>query len=156
MLAARVGEVDGQARQIPVVEQRQQPAGDDIVVHDIGRLDQDSQAVQRGGACALSPWVEASYITALSNRVSMMIKHIVMWNVRGDSAAERSRNALALRREFESLRGCIPGLRTLEIGVDSSCIDYACDVVLYSEFDRSPRSTPMLRTRSSARAPRAR
>jgi quinol monooxygenase YgiN len=40
-----------------------------------------------------------------------------------------------LKRSFESLRGRIPGLLHLEIGVDSSRIDYACDVVLYSEFE---------------------
>jgi heme-degrading monooxygenase HmoA len=64
-----------------------------------------------------------------------MIKHIVMWNLRGDTAAERSRNVAVLKAEFESLRGRIPGLLHLEIGVDESRIDYACDVVLYSEFD---------------------
>ncbi len=40
-----------------------------------------------------------------------------------------------LRRSFESLRGRVPGLLHLEVGVDSSGIDYACDVVLYSEFE---------------------
>ena len=64
-----------------------------------------------------------------------MIKHIVMWNVRGDSAEERLGAVNQIQRSFESLRGCIPGLLHLEIGVDSSRIDYACDVVLYSEFD---------------------
>lgn len=64
-----------------------------------------------------------------------MIKHIVMWNVRGDTPAERARAIAQLQRSFESLRGCIPGLLRLEIGVDSSRIDYACDVVLYSEFE---------------------
>jgi hypothetical protein len=63
-----------------------------------------------------------------------VIKHIVMWNLRGDTAAERSDNIARLRREFESLRGRIDGLLHLEIGVDSSRIDYACDVLLYSEF----------------------
>ena len=29
----------------------------------------------------------------------------------------------------------MPGLLRLEIGVDSSGVDYACDVVLYSEFE---------------------
>mgnify|MGYP000443854540 CR=1 FL=1 len=29
----------------------------------------------------------------------------------------------------------VPGLLHLELGIDSSCIDYACDVVLYTEFD---------------------
>ncbi|MDZ4075080.1 MAG: Dabb family protein [Hylemonella sp.] len=64
-----------------------------------------------------------------------MIKHIVMWNVRGDTPAEKARGIARLQRSFESLRGRIPGLLHLEIGVDSSRIDYACDVVLYSEFE---------------------
>lgn len=64
-----------------------------------------------------------------------MIKHIVMWNVRGDTPAEKARGIARLRRSFESLRGRIPGLLHLEIGVDTSRIDYACDVVLYSEFE---------------------
>ncbi len=64
-----------------------------------------------------------------------MIKHIVMWNVRGDTPAEKAQGIARLQRSFESLRGRIPGLLCLEIGVDSSRIDYACDVVLYSEFE---------------------
>jgi hypothetical protein len=39
-----------------------------------------------------------------------------------------------VKTEFESLRGRIPGLLHLEIGVDESHADYAFDVVLYSEF----------------------
>lgn len=64
----------------------------------------------------------------------MVIKHIVMWNVSGDDAAARSRNIAVLKAEFESLRDCVPGLLHLEVGVDESRIDYACDVVLYTEF----------------------
>lgn len=64
-----------------------------------------------------------------------MIKHIVMWNVRGDTAAEKAAGVAKLKLAFESLRGKVPGLLNLEIGVDTSRIDYACDVVLYSEFD---------------------
>lgn len=63
-----------------------------------------------------------------------MIKHIVMWNVRGDDAAARARHIALIKTEFESLRGRIPGLLHLEVGVDESRIDYACDVVLCSEF----------------------
>lgn len=63
-----------------------------------------------------------------------MIKHIVMWKVRGDDAAARARNLALLKSEFESLRGRIPGLLHLEVGVDESRIDYACDVVLVTEF----------------------
>jgi len=64
-----------------------------------------------------------------------VIKHIVMWNVRGKTQAEKALAVSQLQRSFESLRGRIPGLLHLEIGVDSSRIDYACDVVLYSEFE---------------------
>jgi hypothetical protein len=64
-----------------------------------------------------------------------MIKHIVMWNVRGDDAATHARHLALLKSQFESLRGRVPGLLHLEVGVDESRIDYACDVVLYTEFD---------------------
>lgn len=64
-----------------------------------------------------------------------MIKHIVMWNVRGDSPMERRANSERLKSAFEALRGRIPGMLHLEIGIDDSRVDYACDVVLYSEFD---------------------
>lgn len=64
-----------------------------------------------------------------------MIRHIVMWNLRGASREEKARNALALQRSFHSLRGRVPGLLHLEIGIDTSGADYACDVVLYSEFE---------------------
>ena len=64
-----------------------------------------------------------------------MIRHIVMWNVRGDTPQQKAANVALLKRSFESLRGRIPGLLRLEVGVDHSAVDYACDVVLYSEFE---------------------
>ena len=64
-----------------------------------------------------------------------MIRHIVMWNVRGDTREEKAINVDMLRRSFHSLRGRIPGLLHLEIGIDHSGVDYACDVVLVSDFE---------------------
>ncbi len=64
-----------------------------------------------------------------------MIKHIVMWNLRGDTPQDKARSIELVKGAFESLQGKIPGMTHLEIGVDSSRIDYACDVVLYSEFE---------------------
>jgi hypothetical protein len=64
-----------------------------------------------------------------------MVKHIVMWSLRGDTREERQRAAVFLKGRFEQLCGQVPGLRHLEIGMDTSGADYACDVVLYSEFD---------------------
>lgn len=63
------------------------------------------------------------------------VKHIVMWNILGDTAEEKARNTQRLKEAFEGMRGRIPGMLVLEIGVDISRVDYACDVVLYSEFD---------------------
>ncbi|WP_268796390.1 Dabb family protein [Pseudomonas huanghezhanensis] len=62
------------------------------------------------------------------------IKHIVMWDVKGETAAEKRRSIEIIKNCFESLRGRVPGLVHIEIGVDFSRIDYACDLVLYSEF----------------------
>lgn len=64
-----------------------------------------------------------------------MIKHIVMWNVRGDTLEQRTQDIERVKSGFESLRGRIPGLLHLEVGIDISRVSYACDVVLYSEFE---------------------
>jgi hypothetical protein len=64
-----------------------------------------------------------------------VIRHIVMWNVRGDTPAAKARGIAQLQASFASLRGRIPGLLHIEVGVDTSRVDYACDVVLYSEFE---------------------
>lgn len=62
------------------------------------------------------------------------VRHIVMWRVRGETDAERRAALEKVKYSFESLRGRIPGMHTLEIGVDVSRISYACDVVLVTEF----------------------
>jgi heme-degrading monooxygenase HmoA len=64
-----------------------------------------------------------------------MIKHIVMWNVAGDTKDDRRNAAEFVRSRFEGIREEIPGLLRLEVGLDHSRVDYACDVVLYTEFE---------------------
>jgi len=66
--------------------------------------------------------------------VTKKIKHIIMWKVAGTSPAERAAHAERVNGALESMRGRVPGLLTLEVGIDRSGVDYACDVVLYSEF----------------------
>ena len=63
------------------------------------------------------------------------VKHIVMWNIQGETLGQKQAGIERLQRSFDSIRGKIPGLVCLEIGVDQSGVDYACDVVLYSEFE---------------------
>ena len=48
---------------------------------------------------------------------------------------DKARAIGVLKAAFEGLKGKIPGLLHIEVGVDLSKVDYACDVVLYSEFD---------------------
>jgi hypothetical protein len=64
-----------------------------------------------------------------------MIRHIVMWKVRGPTGEEKRANIERLQRCFHELRGRIPGLLHIEVGVDASGAEHACDVVLYSEFE---------------------
>lgn len=63
-----------------------------------------------------------------------VVRHIVMWRVAGESAESRRANIELLQRNFEGLNGRIPGLIRLEVGADISRVDYACDVVLVSDF----------------------
>ena len=64
-----------------------------------------------------------------------MIKHIVLWTLSesadGKSALE---NALEMKVRLEALRGLVPGLQGLEVGIDVSRTDASADVALYSEF----------------------
>jgi hypothetical protein len=64
-----------------------------------------------------------------------MIKHIVMWKVAGETREEKLESVQKLKSAFDGITNVIPGLTRVEIGVDISRIDYACDVVLYSEFE---------------------
>lgn len=64
-----------------------------------------------------------------------MIKHIVMWNVQGETEEERNKAAQFVKNRFESLIGLIPGMHKMEVGQDVSGVDYACHVVLYTEFE---------------------
>ncbi len=63
------------------------------------------------------------------------VRHIVMWNVAGDTPEDRSAAIETVRHAFEALRGQIPGLTRLDIGIDCSRVDYACDMVLVTDFD---------------------
>jgi hypothetical protein len=45
-----------------------------------------------------------------------MYRHIVMWNVAGETREAKQRNIERLTHSFLSLRGRIPGLLHLEIG----------------------------------------
>ncbi len=64
-----------------------------------------------------------------------MIKHIVMWNVEGAGPEDREATAAEIRAMLESLPGFVPGIRSLEVGVNEMAGDQASDLVLITEFD---------------------
>lgn len=72
-----------------------------------------------------------------------MVKHIVFWTF-GPEADERSvrDTALEMRSRLEALNGRIPGLLSLEVGLDFSRGARSADVALHSEFsDRQALET---------------
>lgn len=62
-----------------------------------------------------------------------MIRHIVMWRVGGDTQDEKLLARASVKRAFEGLRGRIPGLRHLEVGLDHGAVGHSCDVVLIAD-----------------------
>lgn len=62
------------------------------------------------------------------------IKHVVMWRVSGETVDQRATARRKVKTAFEGLRGRIEGLRSIEVGVNITDVDHACDVVLITEF----------------------
>ncbi|MCU1785192.1 Dabb family protein [Pseudomonas sp. 13B_2.1_Bac1] len=63
-----------------------------------------------------------------------MIRHMVMWKLRGETAAEQQAARQMVKAAFEGLLGRVPGLLSMEVGSDESGVDYACDVVMIAYF----------------------
>jgi hypothetical protein len=61
-----------------------------------------------------------------------MIRHIVMWRL--TDAPNKAANAARIKQLLEGLRGRIPGLLKIDVGIDISRSETSADVVLLSEF----------------------
>ena len=62
-----------------------------------------------------------------------MLKHVVVWKVKDPS--ERDAHTAAAKRALELMRGRIPGLLAIEVGIDIGVDDGADDLCLYAEFE---------------------
>ncbi len=60
-----------------------------------------------------------------------MIKHIVMWKFKEGE----KENMMVFRDRLLSLRGKIPEIRSMEVGINMNPSDRSFDAVLVSEFD---------------------
>jgi len=61
-----------------------------------------------------------------------MINHIVMWKFRDDVLES---DKLEMKRRLDSLKGQLPTLVNISVGIDVSRSDRSWDMVLYSEFE---------------------
>lgn len=65
-----------------------------------------------------------------------MIRHIVFWRLKEQALGnDKVRNAELVKQKLEALVGRIPGLLTLEVGIDFSRSADSADLVMFSEFE---------------------
>lgn len=65
-----------------------------------------------------------------------MIKHIIVWRLKDAAHGNpKAHNAKLIKEKLEALRGRIPGLLKIEVGIDVSRGPESGDLVLYSEFE---------------------
>mgnify|MGYP003592372269 CR=1 FL=1 len=65
-----------------------------------------------------------------------MVVHIVMWRLQESALGhDKAANARLIKEKLEALRGRIPGLRHLEVGIDFSAGPASADVVLVTALD---------------------
>jgi quinol monooxygenase YgiN len=62
-----------------------------------------------------------------------MIKHIVMWKLKGEGA-EKQRNIATVKAALETCKDLVPGLLKYEIGIDIGVDNAPWDISVYSEF----------------------
>ncbi len=60
-----------------------------------------------------------------------MIIHIVSWRLKEANKAE---NAALIKEKLEALRGVIPEIHKIEVGIDFSRVETSADLAVYSEF----------------------
>lgn len=65
-----------------------------------------------------------------------MLKHIVMWKLKDFAEGKNKKeNALLVKEKLIALKGKIPEIRELEVGININSSNQAYDAVLYSKFE---------------------
>ncbi len=64
-----------------------------------------------------------------------MLKHIVLFKLKTYAeGVSKEENAKKIKRDLEALKGRIPQIRHLEVGINSIMSEASYDVAIYSEF----------------------
>lgn len=65
-----------------------------------------------------------------------MVTHIVLWKLHEEAGGRsREENMQLAKEKLEALRGRIPGLLHIEVGLDTTGHPQAADVALYTQLD---------------------
>ena len=65
-----------------------------------------------------------------------MLKHIVMWKLKDFAeGCDKKQNAQKIKTMLESLKGKIPQISHIEVGINDKEADMSFDAVLISEFE---------------------
>ncbi len=65
-----------------------------------------------------------------------MIKHIVLFRLKDNAHGNpKAVNARLIKEKLEALRGIVPGLLRIEVGIDYSATEMSSDLAIYSEFE---------------------
>ena len=64
-----------------------------------------------------------------------MLKHIVMWKLKGQAEGlDRAANAQKMKELLDACAGIVPGILKFEVALAQPGLEATYDVVLYSEF----------------------
>ena len=65
-----------------------------------------------------------------------MVRHIVLWKLKDAQASNAAGHAASLRSRFKALLGVVPGLESIEVGVNYKPGEY--DLCLVADFADKP------------------
>ena len=69
-----------------------------------------------------------------------MLKHVVMWKLKDFAeGCDKKQNALKIKAMLESLKGKVPQISSIEVGINVKDTDMSFDAVLISEFENEQK-----------------
>jgi len=66
-----------------------------------------------------------------------MLRRVVLWRLKAQEAEQKALDASTIKRALESMRGKIPGLLNLQVGINGTEGADAADVVMIVDFENA-------------------
>ena len=66
-----------------------------------------------------------------------MLRRVVLWRLRATEPAQKSLDAGTIKRALESMRGKIPGLVNIQVGINTAAGADVSDVVMIVDFENA-------------------